>query len=162
MSPLLLVLTGGMIKVQPHSNGSEIAGTGGGPPGVHVRRQTGQKDTHEWLEQSQNGEMLGMERDFSQSITQEEYRLDTQGEQEVLGILEQQLQQHELQQGTWGEAQWEEIVHRSHQGQETMVGPPTHHCTHLDQRRHGEQCAMHHCNRRNAYMLVGKNLASIT
>jgi hypothetical protein len=115
------------------TNGLEIANTGEVPPGVHVRRQNGQGDMQNLLQQSQNGEMLEIERDSSQFSTQENHRLDIQGEQRILGISEQHLQHHELEQSIWAEARWEEIVCWSHEGQEAPVGPPTWHSIQLEQ-----------------------------
>jgi hypothetical protein len=48
----------------PPDNGTdkkEIVSNGGGPPGVHVRRQHGQEDTQRMSKLSNNREALGME-----------------------------------------------------------------------------------------------------
>ncbi len=45
------------------TDGTESASTGGGPPGVRVRRQHGQEDMQHRSELSDNEEALGMESD---------------------------------------------------------------------------------------------------
>jgi hypothetical protein len=45
------------------ADGTERASTGGGPLGVHVRRQHGQEDTQQRSEVSDYGEAPGLEPD---------------------------------------------------------------------------------------------------
>jgi hypothetical protein len=129
------------------TDGTERASTGGGPPGVRVRRQLGQEDTQHRLELSGNREALGMEPDENQweglvrplqlhcisQASREDINLphvDIQGEPG--GELGMQ-QQHRTLQETRGESWWEEIVRRPRQEKGDPVTSLTWHCTHQEQ-----------------------------
>ncbi len=120
------------------ADGTERASTGGGPPGVRVRRQPGQEDTQQWSEVSDYEEAPGMvpnddlwerlvhppQLHFLSQVSREVINLPHLDIQGGLGGELGVQQQHGILQEPWGESWWEEIVCGLRQGNGGLVTTP--------------------------------------
>jgi hypothetical protein len=137
------------------ADGQDRVSTGGGPPGVHVRRQHGQEYMQQGSGVNDHGEALGMEPDddlwgcwvhppqlqHMSNMAWEHTNLpqvDIQGE---LGGHSGVQQQQGILQETWGESRWEVIVHAPRQGGVDPATPLTQRRMHQEQHQHDAQRA---------------------